>query len=482
MKSVIEGLEPKSIWEHFYAISQIPRESGNEEAVGKYIISVTEKNGLKYKKDKVGNIVVMAPASGRTNRPTVVIQGHTDMVCEKNAGTEHDFSKDPIRLVRDGDWMHADGTTLGADNGIGVVCALALMDGQNIEKPPMEFLFTVDEETGLTGANELEPGFLESRILINLDSEEEGAFYIGCAGGKHTILKRKIELEKIPAGMTGLKVKLGGLRGGHSGLNIHEGLGNSIKLLSRVLYSLRGTIPFKLVSFSGGNKHNAIPREAETTILIAQDKVSEVQSIIGKMEQIFRSELQFVDKDVFLKFESVQNIEKAYKDNLQFDLINLLYSMPHGVMSMSHAVKGLVETSTNMAVIEQKNGMIELLTSQRSSVASAIEDIADKVKSLGELAHFDVEQGGGYPAWEPNPDSELLKTAQQTYKTLYGQEPEVKAIHAGLECGIIGEKYPGMDMISFGPTIEGAHSPDECVHIPAVENCWKFLLALLKTI
>jgi dipeptidase D len=482
LKSVIEGLKPAPIWEHFYAISQIPRESGNEEAIGKYIISIAEKNGLKFKKDKVGNIVVSAPATGKSDRPSVVIQGHTDMVCEKNAGTDYDFSKDPIRLVRDGDWLHADGTTLGADNGIGVVCALALMEDENIEKPPMEFLFTVDEETGLTGATALEPGFVESRILMNLDSEEEGAFYIGCAGGKNTILRRKLEFDEIPANMTGLSIQLGGLRGGHSGLNIHEGLGNSIKLLSRVLYGLREKYPFKLVSFTGGNKHNAIPREAAATITVTKDDLSGVQNQISQMEKIFHNELQFVDRDVFIKYKPVENIEKVYNDNLQFDLINLVYSMPHGVMAMSHAVEGLVETSTNMAVIEQKNGNIELLTSQRSSVASAIEDIADKVKSLGELGHFEVEQGGGYPAWEPNPDSELLKTAKQTYKSLYNHEPEVKAIHAGLECGIIGEKYPGMDMISFGPTIEGAHSPDERVYIPAVENCWNFLLHLLKSI
>jgi dipeptidase D len=482
VKSAIEGLKPEAIWEHFYAISQIPRESGNEEAVGEYIISVAEKNGLKYKKDKVGNLVVYAPPSGRDDRPAVVIQGHTDMVGEKNSGTEHDFTKDPIRLVRDGEWIHADGTTLGADNGIGVVCALAIMEDKTIERPAMEFLFTVDEETGLTGASALEAGLIDSRILINLDSEEEGAFYIGCAGGQHTILRRTAKYDARPAGEKTLKIGLSGLRGGHSGLSIHEGLGNSIKLLSRLLYDLNLVAPYRLVSITGGNKHNAIPREAEAKITVGDENISAVNDFIVEVNKTFKNELQFTDKGVALKTEVVEDADQVMDMNLQDDLINLLHAMPHGVMAMSHAVENLVETSTNMAVVELKNGTIELLTSQRSSVGSAIKDIASKVKSLGELAKFEVEQGGGYPAWEPNPNSDILKTSVKTYESMYGSKPEVKAIHAGLECGIIAEKYPGMDMISFGPTIEGAHSPDERVHIKAVENCWNFLLALLKSV
>ena len=483
MAAVIEGLEPKLVWHHFYEISQIPRGSGNEEAVGEYIISVAKRNNLDYKKDDLGNIIVSKPATtGKENSTGTVIQGHTDMVCEKNNDTVHDFMKDPIKLIKDGEWMKADGTTLGADNGIGVCYALAVMEENSIEHPPMEFLFTVDEETGLTGATELKSDFVKGKILINLDSEEEGAFYIGCAGGQHTILRKSIDWRTANSGYTTFKVKIGGLRGGHSGLNIHEGFGNSIKLLSRFLYGLSEKINFQLASFAGGSKHNAIPREAESIILV-QDKDSELLKVFVKeFDRIVKNELHFSDKDVFLEISETTVVEKVFSDDLKDSLIRLLYSIPHGVIEMSHAVEGLVETSTNMAIAKIKDNKLELLTSQRSSVASSISDIAGKVKSIGELAGFDVEEGGGYPAWEPNPDSALLKFATDAYKDTTGQEAEVKAIHAGLECGIIGEKYEGMDMISFGPTIEGAHSPDERVHIQSVKNCWNFLLELLKKI
>jgi len=483
VKSVIEGLEPKLVWEHFYEISQIPRESGNEKAVGQYIIDVAKRNKLSYKEDASGNIIVSCPASpGMEKRPSVVIQGHTDMVCEKNNDTVHDFTRDPIKLIRDGDWIRADGTTLGADNGIGVCCALALMDDPSLIHPPMEYLFTIDEETGLTGASDLKNDFVNSRILINLDSEEEGTFYIGCAGGKHTVLRHQIDWQSPASGSRAYKIKIGGLRGGHSGLSIHEGLGNSIKLLSRVLYGLREKSPFQLAEFAGGNKHNAIPREAYAIIFLSEEHQQKMESYIAKMDANFKNELRFVDKDVFLSAAPVQGKTRVFSAAMQDALINMVYAMPHGVMAMSHAVEGLVETSTNMAIVETKEDRLELLTSQRSSVASSIIDIADKVKALGEIAGFEVEQGGGYPAWEPNPDSMLLKNAKKVYQEMYGEAPEVKAIHAGLECGIIGEKFPGMDMISFGPTIQGAHSPDERVHIPAVKNCWEYLLALLKAV
>jgi dipeptidase D len=483
VKSVIEGLRPGLVWKHFYEISQIPRESGNEKAAGQYIINVARKNNLVYREDPSGNIIVSAPASkGKENRPAVVIQGHTDMVCEKNSDTVHDFLKDPIKLVRDGEWIHADGTTLGADNGIGVSCALALMEDRSIPHPPMEFLFTVDEETGLTGATDIKKDFVKSRILINLDSEEEGAFYIGCAGGKHTILRHNIAWEKAPADLSAFKVKIGGLRGGHSGLNINDGLGNSIKLLSRFLYSLQDKLSFRLAAFNGGNKHNAIPREAHAVILTAGKNRSVLEKTAAEKDAVLKNELRFTDKNVSLSVAPVDGKPMIYSENLQASLLRLLYVMPHGVMAMSHAVEGLVETSTNMAIIETGEKRLEMLTSQRSSVASSIEDISDKVKALGELGGFEVEQGGGYPAWEPNPQSELLKKATGVFEKKYGHAPEVKAIHAGLECGIIGEKFPGMDMISFGPTIQGAHSPDERVHIKAVANCWDYLLALLNEI
>lgn len=483
MAKVIEGLDSQLAWKYFYEISQIPRGSGDEEAVGEYIISVAKNFNLDYKKDDLGNIIVSKPAStGMENSTGVVIQGHIDMVCEKNNDTVHDFTKDPIKLVRDGEWMHADGTTLGADNGIGVCYALAVMEDTSLQHPPMEFLFTVDEETGLTGANGLSSDFVKGKILINLDSEEEGAFYIGCAGGQHTILRQNIDWQNTPAGEKVFQVKVGGLRGGHSGLNIHEGFGNSVKLLSRFLYHLTDKTDYHLVSFNGGNKHNAIPREAEALIAVPASGIEYLKSYAKQADADFKNELQFSDKGVSISVEETADVDRVFSADTRNKLIRLLYAMPHGVIEMSHAVEGLVETSTNMAIIETKENIVELLTSQRSSVASAIVDIADKVRALGELAGYEVEQGGGYPAWEPNPDSALLKFATDAYKDITGKEAEVKAIHAGLECGIIGEKYDGMDMISFGPTIEGAHSPEERVHIQSVSNCWNFLLELLKRI
>ena len=318
--------------------------------------------------------------------------------------------------------------------------------------------------------------------MLNIDSEEEGALYIGCAGGKHTILRRKIKWENAPSGMKAVKVKIGGLSGGHSGLNIDLGLGNSIKLISRFLVNAKEKIDYKLAAIDAGNKHNAIPREADAIIMIPVNDENTLKDLAKKYDAIFKDELQFVDKGVFIAIENADNVDKTFSDEFSKDVLNLLYGIPHGVQAMSHAVEGLVETSTNMAIVETKDDIVEMLTSQRSSVASSILDIADKVKAVGKLAGFEVEQGGGYPAWQPNPDSPILKLAIETYKDKEGREPEVKAIHAGLECGLIGEKFPGMDMLSFGPTIEGAHSPDERVNIDDVEKIWNFLLDLLKKV
>jgi dipeptidase D len=483
VEPVIENLEPKLLWQHFAAISKIPRCSGNEQAVGDYIMQIAQRNNFSAKRDTIGNIVVSCPAtSGKGDRPTVIIQGHTDMVCEKNNDTVHDFSQDPIKLLREGEWITADGTTLGADNAIGFCCALALMDDHTIPHPPMEFLFTVDEETGLTGASGLSSEFVSGKILINLDSEEEGALYIGCAGGRHTILQKQIKREQLPAGYRLFKIKLGGLRGGHSGLEIHQDLGNAVKLISRLLYCLKDKTDFRLASINGGNKHNAIPREAQAVIAVKQEHTALLSPFIKEMEHVYQNEYQYVDKGVYLKLEDSTRVENVFDKSTQKALIHFLYSVPHGVMAMSHAIPGLVETSTNMAIVETKEDRFELLTSQRSSVATAGIDIADKIKALGELAGFEIEQGGSYPAWQPNPDSNLLGLAKSLYKEITGKEAEVKAVHAGLECGIIGEKFPGMDMISFGPTIQGAHSPDERVHIKSVENIWHFLLELLNRI
>ncbi|HES59352.1 MAG: aminoacyl-histidine dipeptidase [Calditrichaceae bacterium] len=483
MSSEILNLKPGLVWKYFYELNQIPRCSGHEEAAGQFVISVAEKFKLKWKKDPVGNVLVSKPASnGMENRPAVVIQGHLDMVCEKNKDTIHDFSKDPIKmLIKDG-WVTADGTTLGSDNGIAVAMGLAIMEDDSIVHPPMEFLFTVDEETGLTGAVELKSDFVDGRVLLNIDSEEEGALYIGCAGGQHTILNKKIDWTHRHDDHKTFLLKVSGLRGGHSGLNIHEGFGNAIKLLSRILFGLKDKFHYHLVKIEGGSKHNAIPREAEAIIDVPADSVDTLKKSAAEFEQIFKDELRFVDAGIEVTVEAQASPKQVFSTDFRDQLIGVLYAMPHGVIAMSHAIEGLVETSTNMAIIETKDDIIHMLTSQRSSVASSVVDIADKIKALGQLGGFDIEQGGGYPAWEPNPDSKLLKVCKDIYKNKYGNEPHVKAIHAGLECGIIGEKYDGMDMISFGPDIQGAHSPDERIKIDSVEHVWEYLLEILREI
>ena len=483
MSNVFDGLKPKLVWEHFYNINQIPRCSKNEESVRTYVKGVAERLGLEYKEDSAGNIVIKKAASpGMENRPIVILQGHLDMVCEKNIGTIHDFTKDPIKMLIEDGWVKADGTTLGADNAIGVCMGLALLEDSSLAIPPLEILCTVDEETGMTGAIGLEPGFLDGKIMLNLDTEEEGALYIGCAGGKHTIMTKKIEWQDVPSGLKSYSVKIKGLRGGHSGMNIIDQFGNAIKLLSRVIYKLAETDSFRVASINGGAAHNAIPREAEVVLLLDGAAHSELEKLAERFSTVFSAEFSAVEKNISFAIEEVSAVGKVFSKELSRDIIAFLYSIPHGVIAMSQTVEGLVETSTNMAVVETREDELYLLTSQRSSTASSIIDIADKVKASAELAGFDVEQGGGYPAWQPNPDSVLLTVCKKVYSKKYGKEVEVKAVHAGLECGIVGEKFPGMDMISFGPDITGAHSPDEKARIDSVANVWDYLLDVLKAL
>ena len=483
MRDVILSLKPASVWKHFYEINQIPRCSRHEEKVSQFILDFAGNLGLEYKTDEVGNILIRKPASpGMEKRPAAVIQGHLDMVCEKNNETVHDFSKDPIKMLAKDGWVTADGTTLGADNGIAVAMGMALMEAADIVHPPLEFLFTIDEETGLTGASALKSDFLDGRILLNIDSEEEGALYIGCAGGLNTELSKDIQWQDAPAGYQTYLLKVGGLRGGHSGLNIHEGFGNAIILSGRMLKGLGCELDLKVAAVNAGSKHNAIPREADSVIMISDSDLAKAKKMIAEFDAIYKEEYKFVDAGVFISLEKTDKVDKVFSDDFTSKLTRLLYAMPHGVMAMSHAIDGLVETSTNMAIIETKEDTVEMLTSQRSSVASEVYDVAGKVRAIGELAGFRVEHNDGYPAWEPDPDSKLLATCKKIYTDKYGSEPEVKAIHAGLECGIIGERYEGMEMISFGPDIEGAHSPDERIRIESVQHVWEYLLEILKNI
>jgi dipeptidase D len=485
MRDAIKGLEPISLWEHFYQITQIPRCSKHEEKIREYILEVAKRNRFEYKMDSVKSVVVKKPASpGSKGKSIAVLQGHLDMVCEKNKDTQHNFAKDSIKILLDNGWIKADGTTLGADNGIGVAAALAVMESNDIHHGPLEFLFTVDEETGLTGATELGSDMLEGRILINMDSEEDGAFYIGCAGGKDTALFLSTETEPVPSGFKAVRVRVGGLQGGHSGMNIHQGNGNAIKLLTRLLWKQVSQFNIRVASIDGGSMHNAIPRECDAVVYLAPDKISDLKKEADTYDEYFKNEYHAIDPGVFVSIseEGFEKPEKVLTKDLQRRLLNLIYSMPHGVIAMSHAVPGLVETSTNMAVVHTKDDKISFVTSQRSSVQSELDDIADMVCAVGMQAGAEVDQGNGYPAWSPNPESPILKLAIMVYKSLFEKDPEVKAIHAGLECGIIGDKFPGMDMISFGPTILGAHSPDERVEIATVEKFWKLLKALLEKI
>jgi dipeptidase D len=404
------------------------------------------------------------------------------MVCEKNKDKTHDFLKDPIELVRKGNILMADGTTLGADNGIAVATNLALMADRALEHPPLEFLFTVDEETGLTGANNLGTGFLQSKTLLNLDSEEEGALYVGCSGGRDAHGHWQLELDAAPAGWVTVEVRVRGLKGGHSGLEIDKGRGNAIKILNRVLMRLarQGA---RIASISGGNKHNAIPREAEARFAIPQKNLDTATRLVAELESILKAEVASVDPGLTIALEVFPKRKiRVFKKALQKKLLQTVSALPHGVIKMSADIPGLVETSTNVAVIKTEKKTVTMVTSQRSSVASEIDEIAETVQTVFALGGADVQASDGYPGWKPNMNSEILQIAKSTFVQEFGREPEVKAIHAGLECGIIGEKYPGMDMVSFGPTLEGVHSPDEKIYIDTVERFWTYLLAVLKSI
>lgn len=482
-QQAIHNLKPEHLWQRFYEMAQIPRPSKKEERITAHFEQLFTRLGVAYKKDKVGNLVAQVPATkGYEKAPVVVLQGHSDMVCEKNRGTNHDFDRDPIRLVRDGEWIGADGTTLGADNGIGVAAALALLSDADAVHGPLEILITVDEETGLTGVNYLSSKWLKGRYLLNLDSEEDGIFYIGCAGGIDTAGTLRVKTVPVPAaGYAAFHLRVSGLKGGHSGGDIHLGRANAIKLLARTLHALQPLKP-SLYQIQGGSKRNAIPREAEVTVVLPTAAVGKARAVVEQCEAAFKNEFAAVDGGVRVSLETAALPGQVYADSLSRKLVHALLALPHGVVQMSADIEDLVETSTNLATLVSDEKNIVIGTNQRSSVDSAKKYIAASVAAGLRLAGARVTQTDGYPGWQPNLKSHLLQVCKQVARRLYGQEPEIKAIHAGLECGILGGKYPGMDMISFGPTITGAHSPDERVHIPAVEKFYDLLKAVLREI
>jgi dipeptidase D len=483
MTNAVEGLQPELFWKYFAEISRIPRPSKHEERIARYVLDTAKELGLDARQDNCGNIVVRKPASAGRERVTgICLQAHLDMVCEKNADKVHDFLKDPIELVRKDGVITANGTTLGADNGVGVATCLAIMADRSLAHGPLELLFTVDEETGLTGAQKLDPTMVTSRTLLNLDSEVEGALFVGCAGGRDTLARWQAKHESAPTDSAACYLSIKGLRGGHSGMDIDKGLGNAIKLLNRALLKLN-KCGARLSAIDGGKMRNAIPRECGALVFIPQDNVSRAEGLVAELNSTFRAEFASVEPGlaVSMSEQDSKGSGRVLAAALQQRLCRTIAALPHGVLQMSAAMPGLVETSTNLAAIATTENEITLVTSQRSSVASRLAEAVETVEAVFELGCATVEGSDGYPGWQPNLASPVLKLAQKCYRSLYGRDAEVRAIHAGLECGIIGERLSGMDMISFGPTLESVHSPDEKIHIDSVARFWDFLMAILSS-
>lgn len=479
----IRQLSPSSVWGYFYEITQVPRPSKKEERILAYLVDFAKKHNLSYKQDEAGNLVISKPATpGYENRETVVLQSHVDMVCEKNSDKVFDFDNDAIQTVIDGEWLRADGTTLGADNGIGCAAELAILAANDIEHGPIECLFTVDEETGMTGAMNLKPGFFDGKILINLDSEDEGELFIGCAGGMGVKATFDVEWKPLHTTFEYYRVSVSGLRGGHSGGDIHVGLGNANKLLARYLYSIDSKIKWELCEILGGNLHNAIPREAHAIIGILPEQKAQAVALLNKLASDVADELKRVDPNVKFALEPVARPERRINQDTKKRLVRALYACPHGVLGMSHELENLVETSNNLASIKLINDKIVVETSQRSSTESLRDSTSEMVQSVFALAGASVEVRDPYPGWKPNADSPILKVSAEAYRRLFGKEPAVKAIHAGLECGLILDVFPGLDMVSFGPTLRDVHSPNERIEIKTVELWWQHLLEVLKSI
>jgi len=481
--SVIENLEPKLVWKHFDEIRKIPRCSKHEEKIREYVVDFAKKQNLDYEEDKIGNVVIRKDAtSGMQGKPGVILQGHMDMVCEKNSDVDFDFSKDPIQLkIQDG-FLMAVGTTLGADNGIGLAMSLAILEDTSLKHGPVEALFTVDEETGLTGAFAMSADLLKGKILLNLDSEDFGVLTVGCAGGGDSQIRLPFKTQPVNGTMDSIVVKVSGLRGGHSGVDIHEQRGNAVKLLSRMLWKTKDNYKFNVTEIKGGDKHNAIPREAYAKIVVDKKDKDKFVSTLKDEEKIILGEIKPIDPGFKVNVEEIDGLKTTMTDDSQDRLLDLLHGLPHGVDKMNYDIPELVDTSTNLATVAIKDKQVAIGMSTRSSIKSALQDFRDRIRAISELSGANVEEDEPYPGWKPDLSSNILKASKKVFKDMFGNEPKVEAIHAGLECGIIGEKYPGMDMISIGPTIKYPHSPEEKVGIESVKKTYDYVLKILEEI
>ncbi len=481
--SDIRKLEPKQLWNYFYDITQIPHPSKKEKRIVDYVVKFGKDHKLETIVDKVGNVIIRRPATkGMEKRKGVILQTHLDMVPQKNNDKKHDFEKDPIQAVIDGDWVKANGTTLGSDNGIGVAAVLAVLASKDLQHGPLETLFTIDEETGMTGVFGLKKGLLKGDILMNLDSEDEHELCVGCAGGIDVSAVKKYREEKAPGRMKAYRITAKGLKGGHSGVDIALGRANSNKLMFRFLMQAESNFGIRLAEAAGGNLRNAIPRESYSVILVSTVKAKAFEKFVKGYDKMYKAEFAETEPDMSFTCKKCEMPAKVLAKADQYKIIRAVFACPNGVQRMSQAMKGLVETSNNMAIVKVIKGNFEVHNLCRSAVNSSKESTAWRIAAVFHLMDAKVTMTGGYPGWKPNMTSTVLKTLSSTYKKMFGVEPDVKAIHAGLECALIGGVYPALDMISFGPTIRFPHSPDEKVNIPSVKKFYAFLCESLKQV
>ena len=481
MNQEIEQLEPTKIWNNFSKLNAVPRPSKKEEKVIEFMLNFGRSLQLETFKDEVGNVIIRKGAStGMEDRKPITLQSHLDMVHQKNSATDFNFDTQGIEMYVDGDWVRAKGTTLGADNGMGVAAIMSLLESSDIPHPPLEALFTIDEETGMTGAMGLKGGILRGQILLNLDTEEDDEIDIGCAGGIDITATRDYEEETVPEGSIAYAISVKGLHGGHSGMDIHRGFGNANKIMNRLLFKSTEEFGIGVSQIDGGSLRNAIPRESFATVVLSADRKEDFEVKMSEWIKEIKNENSFIETNLEISLNKVEIPAKMMGKTAQDKILRAVYGAHNGVYGMSAAIPDLVETSNNIAKIEVKSGKISIGCLTRSSVNSAKTDLANSLKSVFELADCKVTLTGEYPGWSPNPNSEILEVLKDQYELLFDEQPQVVACHAGLECGILGKNYPDMDMISFGPTIKGAHSPDERVSISSVKKFWTFLVQILK--